>query len=75
LLRKEGHLVVVPPEGGYRLAKSYAEVVRFTATMKGRIESLAETIGVMERVAGERFGPGAEQLEFVTRISGQDGLG
>ena len=65
LLRKEGHLVVVPPEGGYRLAKGYAEVVRFTATLKGRIESLAEVIGVMERVAEERFGAGAEQLGFL----------
>jgi len=56
-LRRGGHLVVVPPEGGYRLARSWAEVARFTAALEERIESLQETIGVMRQVAGERFGP------------------
>lgn len=62
-LRRGGHLVVVAPEGGYRLARSEVEVSRFVATLRERITSLEAVIGTMERVARERFGEKA-QLEL-----------
>jgi len=55
-LRKAGHLVVVAPEGGYRIARNPVEVSRFVDALRQRIESLEAVIGTMERVAGERFG-------------------
>jgi hypothetical protein len=57
-LRRQGHLVVAQAdEGGYRLARSWAEVTGYTASLKSRIQSLQEIIGVMETTARTRFGP------------------
>ena len=71
-LRKAGELIVVAPEGGYRIARSEVEVSRFVAALRERITSLEAVIGTMEQVAGERFGEGTGQLELgITRIAGQ----
>ena len=57
-LRRQGYLIVTAPGGGYRIAKSEAEVTEFTAALQQRIRSLTAVIEAMEAKAAEQFGNG-----------------
>lgn len=65
-LRNQGYLLVADEGGGYRFASSYADVMRYTASLKSRIESLRDVIRRMELEAHRRYpdGQDAEQLEM-----------
>lgn len=54
-LRRNGHLVV-PAQGGYRLAESADEVTTYTATLRERVHALATVINAMEAAASSKWG-------------------
>jgi len=55
LLRQDGHLVIADDQGGYRLATNGAEVRRYTATLRSRIEELWAVVRAMESEAAREF--------------------
>jgi len=59
-LRRNGHLVVVAPGGGYRLAESIEEVDGFISAMRERIAALQTVVEAMESSAAQAFGRGRE---------------
>lgn len=55
-LRVQGHLIVADADGGYRLATSSPDVLRYTASLRSRIIKLARVVRAMESEAARQFG-------------------
>jgi len=55
-LRRQGHLVIPDPDnGGYRFARSLAEVRRFTTGLRDESERLREVAEQLEQTAARQF--------------------
>lgn len=56
VLRERGELIVADPNGGYRFARDYEDVLQFTASLKSRMESLRQIVVRMELAARSKYG-------------------